>query len=102
MVWPLPYCPELYMTEFKSEIADMKNSVACRANAQVSCAASFIHEHLPKNYEAKWLHIDMASPVAFGARATGYGVGLLSAIIWNPVSSLDLKSVVCWCRRRKK
>jgi len=81
MVWPLPYCPELYMTEFKSEIADMKNSVACRANAQVSCAASFIHEHLPKNYEAKWLHIDMASPVAFGARATGYGVGLLSAII---------------------
>jgi len=82
MVWPLPFCPELYMAEYKSEIADMKNNVKNRANAQVSCAAIFVHEHLPKNYEAKWLHIDMAYPVNyFGKRATGWGVGLLSALL---------------------
>jgi len=82
MVWPLPFCPELYMPEFKSEVADMKNSVACRSNAQVGCAAAFIHEHLPSKYAAKWLHIDMASPVNyFGARSTGYGVGLVYSLM---------------------
>ena len=35
---PLPYTPELYILEFHSAIADMKNSVKNRANAQSACA----------------------------------------------------------------
>lgn len=36
---PLLYCPELLMKEFKSQVADMKNSVKDRGNAQVNAAA---------------------------------------------------------------
>jgi probable aminopeptidase NPEPL1 len=32
------YAPELLRAEFKSQVADMKNSVKDRANAQASCA----------------------------------------------------------------
>ena len=39
LVHPLPYCPEFFRAEFASKVADMKNSVACRTNAQSSCAA---------------------------------------------------------------
>ncbi len=35
---PIPYCPEFFSIEFASAVADMKNSVACRTNAQASCA----------------------------------------------------------------
>ena len=28
LVFPIPYCPELHFSEFKSSVADMKNSVA--------------------------------------------------------------------------
>ena len=35
LVFPLPYCPEFFQSEFKSEVADMKNSVKRRNNAQV-------------------------------------------------------------------
>ncbi len=28
LVFPIPYCPELHFCEFKSVVADMKNSVA--------------------------------------------------------------------------
>jgi len=34
------YAPELLRAEFKSEVADMKNSVKDRGNAQASCAVS--------------------------------------------------------------
>ena len=44
-------------------MADMKNSVADRMNAQVSCAALFIQSHLGFDFEGDWIHIDMASPV---------------------------------------
>lgn len=46
LVFPLPYCPEFYRKEFSSQVADMKNSVADRSNAQSSCAAQFIGNHL--------------------------------------------------------
>lgn len=36
LVHPLPYCPEFYRKEFKSQVADMKNSVKDRSNAQSS------------------------------------------------------------------
>ncbi|CAM9749301.1 unnamed protein product, partial [Chrysoparadoxa australica] len=79
---PVPYGPELYASEFKSAVADMKNSVACRSNAQVSCAAQFIGNHLG-DYQTHgaWLHIDMASSSYVGERATGYGVALLFTLL---------------------
>ena len=43
---PMPYSPELFTVEFKSSVADMKNSVKNRNNAQPSCAGHFIGSHL--------------------------------------------------------
>jgi len=76
-VFPLPWAPELFRKEFASAVADMKNSVKDRNNAQSSCAAWFIAAHLPAD-APPWLHVDMAGP-ANGAdgRGSGYGVGLL-------------------------
>mmetsp|Transcript_29465 Transcript_29465/g.55578 ORF Transcript_29465/g.55578 Transcript_29465/m.55578 type:complete len:129 (-) Transcript_29465:97-483(-) len=74
----LIYCPEFLFQEFESPVADMKNSVKDRMNAQSACAGQFIAEHLPKDYTGSWLHVDMAGPSVYGNdRGTGYGVGLL-------------------------
>jgi len=83
LVHGLPYAPEFFRPEFKSAVADMKNSVKNRANAQVSCAGQFIGNHLGSfEKEGKWLHIDMAYPSYTSAdeRATGFGVALLHKI----------------------
>ena len=82
LTFPIPYCPEFYRNEFRSTVADMKNSVADRGNAQSSCAGQFIGNHL-EEYLAnggKWLHIDMAGPGVSAERGTGYGVALLHEI----------------------
>ncbi|CAN0319053.1 unnamed protein product [Pylaiella littoralis] len=79
------FCPEFFSEEFRSSVADMKNSVADRSNAQVSCAGQFIANHIeqfvtgPAAGGGRWLHIDMASPAHQGERrvTTGYGVALL-------------------------
>lgn len=77
---PLPYAPELFRKEFKSHVADMKNSVKDRANAQSSCAGQFVGNHLPAD-PPRWLHVDIAGPSGMGeGRGTGYGVGLLVAL----------------------
>jgi len=76
LVHALTYCPELYRKEFDSKVADMKNSVATRMNAQTSCAAQFIAEHRG-DYEGPWLHVDIAGPVTNSERGTGFGVALL-------------------------
>lgn len=82
LVHPLPYVPELLRPEFRSPIADMRNSVKDRGNAQPSCAAQFIGNHIQAvGYEKPWLHVDMAAPaVGASGRGTGYGVGLLLAL----------------------
>jgi probable aminopeptidase NPEPL1 len=81
---PLPYTPEFYFPELYSNIADMKNSVKNRANAQSACAGQFVGNHLYGN--PTWLHIDIAGP-AWGKnkRGTGFGVGLLleTSQNWN-------------------
>ncbi|XP_037535571.1 probable aminopeptidase NPEPL1 [Nematolebias whitei] len=77
---PLVYCPELHFSEFNSAIADMKNSVADRENAQSSCAGLFIGSHLGFDWPGVWVHVDIASPVHVGERATGFGVALLMAL----------------------
>lgn len=81
----LPYAPEMFKSEFASKVADMKNSVADRANAQSSCAGQFIANHLneewTKRADTKWLHIDMAGPGnTKDGLATAYGVTLLHAL----------------------
>ncbi|XP_005103521.1 probable aminopeptidase NPEPL1 [Aplysia californica] len=83
LVHPMPFTPELHSSEFSSAVADMKNSVADRSNAQVSCAGLFIMSHLGPDFQGIWLHIDMAIPAATGERATGYGVALLTSLFGN-------------------
>jgi probable aminopeptidase NPEPL1 len=80
---PLPYAPELFRREFTSAIADMKNSVKNRSNAQSSCAGQFIGNHLGEHLEGggTWLHVDMAGPSTRSGRGTGYGVGLLLGLV---------------------
>lgn len=84
LIHPLPYCPEFFKPEFKSQVADMKNSVKDRMNAQSSCAGHFIEAHLG-HHQTKWLHIDIAGPAFIQDRGTGFGVGLLStlAVAWQ-------------------
>jgi probable aminopeptidase NPEPL1 len=76
--------PEFYKGEFASVVADMKNSVKDRGNAQTSCAGQFIGNHIEEYLDngGRWLHIDMAGPaMGEGERATGYGVALLSQLV---------------------
>ena len=73
---PLVFCPEFFRKEFNSKVADMKNSVKDRMNAQSSCAAQFIAEHLV-GYTGPWLHVDIAGPSDDAERGTGFGVALL-------------------------
>lgn len=80
LVHPLPFAPEFYKDEFKSGIADMKNSVKNRMNAQSSCAAQFVYNHIAST-SVRWLHVDLAGPSFRGGRGTGYGVGLLSNLV---------------------
>lgn len=64
LVFPIPFCPELHFSEFSSAVADMKNSVADRSNAQPSCAGLFIGGQLGFNdFPGVWIHVDMATPV---------------------------------------
>ncbi|KAG8347406.1 putative aminopeptidase [Trypanosoma vivax] len=76
LCFPLVYTPEFHAQEFNSAVADLRNSVESRANAQSSCAAYFVESHLDAKFNGAWAHIDMAAPVC-QCDATGYGVGLL-------------------------
>lgn len=81
--YPIIYAPHILMNEFKSECADMMNSVMGRSNAQCSCAGHFIEQHLLDgvDYKGVWIHVDMASP-CFSPydkrRTSGYGPALLN------------------------
>ncbi len=78
--FPLVYAPELFRKEFESPVADMKNSVKDRGNAQASCAGQFIGNHLPEP-APRWLHVDIAGPSTdANDRGSGFGVGLLLAL----------------------
>jgi probable aminopeptidase NPEPL1 len=81
LVHPLPYAPEFHRAEFESKIADCKNSVKNRNNAQSSCAGNFIRENLHPDYEGAYLHVDMAGPAFIEDRATGYGVALVLGLL---------------------
>jgi len=76
LVHPLPFAPEFYRSEFASKVADSKNSVKDRMNAQASCAANFVYENLWEDWEGEWLHVDLAGPATDNERGTGFGVAL--------------------------
>lgn len=81
---PLPFAPELFESEFESKVADMRNSVANRNNAQTACAAQFVYAQLsgaPGAARRRWCHVDLAGPAFVDDRATGYGVALLAETI---------------------
>ncbi|RHY29146.1 hypothetical protein DYB32_005393 [Aphanomyces invadans] len=82
-VHPMPYVPEFFRQEFKSQVADMKNIPATRMNAQVSCAGQFVANHLTDNFEETglWGHVDMAYPVVDQERGTGFGVALVQSML---------------------
>ncbi len=80
LCWPLPFAPEFYRSEFASPIADMRNSVKNRSNAQSSCAAEFVHWHLDGT-SVRWGHVDLAFPAFRGDRGTGFGVALFAAAV---------------------
>ncbi|CAH3044800.1 unnamed protein product [Porites lobata] len=101
LVFPVPYCPELHFSEFSSALADMKNSVQNRDNAQVSCAGLFIGSHLGFDFPGTWLHVDMAAPAHVGERATGYGVALL-VTLFGKLSSSKLLQTISPCLPEKK
>jgi probable aminopeptidase NPEPL1 len=85
----LPFAPELFQREFDSEVADMKNSVKDRMNAQCSCAGQFVYGHM-SDTNLPWLHIDLAGPAMPGRRATGFGVALMGEIV-RGLKASDLK-----------
>lgn len=93
LLFPIPYAPELHFSEYASAIADMKNSVADRNNALSSCAGLFIAAHLGFEYLGAWIHVDMATPVHCGERATGYGVALLATLFGYYSSDRLLQSL---------
>lgn len=93
LCFPIIYAPELHFSEFKSEIADMKNSVAKGDNASCSCAGLFIHSHLGAKFEGVWVHVDIASPAMDGDRATGYGVSLLTTLFGDSSNNLTVRSI---------
>jgi probable aminopeptidase NPEPL1 len=80
LVHPLPFAPEFYKAEFKSPIADMRNSVKDRSNAQTSCAGQFIYNHI-EDTKVKWCHVDLAGPAFRSDRGTGFGVALLAEAV---------------------
>nr|XP_032523702.1 probable aminopeptidase NPEPL1 [Danaus plexippus plexippus] len=90
---PLPFAPELHFYEFSSAVADMKNSVADRENAQSSCAGLFVLSHLGFDFPGRWLHVDMAAPSRCGDRATGYGVALLAVLFGGSTDSRLLRAL---------
>jgi probable aminopeptidase NPEPL1 len=80
LVHPLPFAPEFFQSEFKSPIADMRNSVKNRSNAQSSCAGQFIYSHID-DLEVRWGHVDLAGPAFRSDRGTGFGVALLAEAV---------------------
>lgn len=84
LCYPMLYAPELLKSEFASKVADMKNSVKDRGNAQASCAGHFIESHLDSAYKGEWVHVDMAGPSEKNDRATGYGVALVLGLLQAP------------------
>ena len=76
MLWS----PELLRAEFKSKVADMRNSVADRMNASSAAAGLFVYSHI-EDLDLRFLHVDLAGPAFPDDRGTGYGVALIAEVV---------------------
>jgi probable aminopeptidase NPEPL1 len=76
---PILFLPEMHKREFASKVADMRNSVKNRMNAQSSCAGMFVYSHI-EDLDVAWLHLDIAGPAFRDGRGTGHGVPLIAEI----------------------
>ena len=88
LTFPLLWMPEFHKQEFASKVADMRNSVKDRMNAQSSAAAVFIHNHI-EDLDRPWLHLDIAGPAFRSGRGTGHGMALMTEIV-RRIDSVDL------------
>jgi probable aminopeptidase NPEPL1 len=88
LTFPLLWMPEFHKQEFASKVADMRNSVKDRMNAQSSAAAVFVHNHI-EDLEKPWLHLDIAGPAFRSGRGTGHGVALMAEIA-RRIDDVDL------------
>lgn len=79
---PMPVFPEFHRREFRSHVADLRNSVADRDNAQSSCAAWFLQDSLDAvGHRKPWAHLDICGPAMLArGRGTGFGTGVLLAL----------------------
>lgn len=82
LLMPILYAPEFSNAEYNSKVADYRNSVRNRMNAQASCAGQFIANNL-KHFKGEFAHIDLAGPASKAEQATGYGIGILVDIFEN-------------------
>ncbi|MHC4471407.1 MAG: M17 family metallopeptidase, partial [Planctomycetota bacterium] len=87
---PILFIPEFYKQEFQSKVADMRNSVKNRMNAQSSCAGQFVFNHI-SDLDTPWLHLDIAGPAFRQGRGTGYGVALIADVV-RELEDRDLKA----------
>uniref|UniRef100_A0A0N4Z590 CYTOSOL_AP domain-containing protein n=1 Tax=Parastrongyloides trichosuri TaxID=131310 RepID=A0A0N4Z590_PARTI len=79
---PLIYCPELYMSDLKSKVADMKNAnLGSMSSPPSSLAAHFIGAQIEQGKDVKWIHLDIAAPANYQDYSTGFGVSLISSLI---------------------
>ncbi len=95
LVHPLPYAPDIHFESLSSSLADMKNSNLGKAEAGSSIAALFICAQIdfPREEDVVWLHVDMATPVHSGDRATGYGPALVLSLLGKDTDVPLLKDV---------
>lgn len=85
MVFPVVYAPECHFFEYNSLVADFKNSVANRDNAQTSCAGLFVGANLKDgfDFDGTWCHLDFCAPASMYGyeRGTGYPTALMVSVL---------------------
>uniref|UniRef100_A0A8R1IJ44 CYTOSOL_AP domain-containing protein n=1 Tax=Caenorhabditis japonica TaxID=281687 RepID=A0A8R1IJ44_CAEJA len=82
LVAPMLFCPDLFFSDLKSPVADMRNSNLGKMDGPPSAVAGlFIGAHIGFGDGVKWLHLDIAAPAESGDRATGYGPALFSTLL---------------------
>lgn len=82
LVSPMLFAPDLFYSDLKSPIADMRNSNLGKMDGPPSAVAGlFIGAHIDFGEGIRWLHLDIAAPAESGDRATGYGPALFSTLL---------------------
>uniref|UniRef100_A0AC35U4C2 CYTOSOL_AP domain-containing protein n=1 Tax=Rhabditophanes sp. KR3021 TaxID=114890 RepID=A0AC35U4C2_9BILA len=90
MVHPLLFCPELYMPDLESLVADMKNANLGNMSAPPSSlAAHFIGAQIDHGKDVEWVHLDIAAPAKYLEYSTGFGASLIATTIKHYVNSVS-------------